>query len=53
MQKASNLGDVKVATRKLFTRLMEQVFKEDQLVIKPKLKAPQEIEQAVDIQSES
>jgi hypothetical protein len=32
---------------------MEQVFKEDQLVIKPKLKAPQEIEQPVDIQSES
>jgi hypothetical protein len=32
---------------------MEQVFKEDQLDIKPKLNAPQEIEQQVDIQSES
>ncbi len=53
MHKAQNVGEVQTSTKELFKRLMEQVFKDDVLIIRPKVKPPQEIEQQEEVKEES
>ncbi len=52
VQKAHNIGEVQTSTKKLFARLMEQVFKDDVLVIRPKAQPPQEIEQQEEVKGD-
>ena len=53
VQRAQNLDEIKTATRKVFSKLMEQVFKEDVLIIRPKVNAPQDLANNGDIELKS